>query len=364
MRLSAVTHGRDNNLNLLRFVAASAVLVSHCYPLATGDPDSEPLRSLGMSPGTIAVDAFFVISGFLVTGSLLKKADVVAFIRARVLRILPGLAAMLLLCVFLLGPLLTSLSAGEYFAHWQVYKYFLRTTMLLAGVEQALPGLFEANPYASAVNGSLWTMPYEVRMYALLGIMWLSVSLSKRAGTLFKVLVFASAVGGGAWALSSDFVPFRLFFMFFTGASFYLLRHMILLNWSLFLLCCVGLLAGVWTSAALFKTLYVVTAPYVVMFLSYAPGGLIRKYNRVGDYSYGIYVYAFPVQQAVAQLVPQVSVAGMLMISGPLTLLLAALSWHLIEHPSLTSRFAASSSSHRSLAMSHAPARSESPRGS
>lgn len=85
-----------------------------------------------------------------------------------------------------------------------------------------------------------------------------------------------------------------------------------------------------------FFVVYTLFIAYLLFFLAYVPAGHIRKYNLLGDYSYGIYIYAFPVQQSVAALVPGVSVLNMILISFPVTVFLSALSWHLLERRALS----------------------------
>jgi peptidoglycan/LPS O-acetylase OafA/YrhL len=177
MYLASASGNRDNNFNLIRILAAIAVLISHCFVLSTGDPEAEPLRSeLGMTLGSIAVDIFFVTSGFLVTASILRSRSIVDFTCARVLRIFPGLFAMLLLTVFLMGTALTTLPWLEYISSPGVYAYALKCGSLVTGVSYLLPGVFSENPYRGAVNGSLWTMPYEIRMYAIVALGWILTS--------------------------------------------------------------------------------------------------------------------------------------------------------------------------------------------
>ena len=104
MKLSQFAQGRDNNYNFIRFMAAVAVLVTHSFVLATGRPNTEPLRArLGLTLGSVAVDIFFITSGFLVTASLLNRRSIIDFAWARLLRIFPALLIMLLLTVFVLG---------------------------------------------------------------------------------------------------------------------------------------------------------------------------------------------------------------------------------------------------------------------
>lgn len=169
MKLSNFTEGKDNNFNLIRIVAALAVLVTHSFALAIGTGDAEPFRNtLGMTMGAIAVDVFFITSGFLVTGSLFTRQSAIEFIWARSLRIFPALLVMLVLTVFVLGVYFTSLPVDSYLRNSMTHRYFLSCATLVAGITYNLPGVFEGNPYKSAVNGSLWTMPYEIKMYLIL----------------------------------------------------------------------------------------------------------------------------------------------------------------------------------------------------
>lgn len=82
----------------------------------------------------------------------------------------------------------------------------------------------------------------------------------------------------------------------------------------------------------LFFVVYTLSLPYMIFYLAYVPKGKIRSFNKVGDYSYGIYIYAFPVQQSIAAAIfPGISVANMVLGSFAVTFVLAFLSWHFIE---------------------------------
>jgi peptidoglycan/LPS O-acetylase OafA/YrhL len=344
MKLSDFTQGRDNNFNLIRIVAAFAVLVTHSFALAIGTGDAEPFReSLGMTMGKIAVDVFFVTSGFLVTASLLTRQSTVEFVWARVLRIVPALLAMLLFTVFGLGVYFTSLPLSSYLSDTQVYYYFLKCATLITGVTYNLPGVFDGNPYKNAVNGSLWSMPIEVRMYAILALGWVVLRIKKinRLGA-FKVLILAGAVVAGILVVAQYFYyPARgtfanLFFMFFSGASFYVLKQHITLSRLVFWIFVAALLASALANKHVFFVTFTLTIAYVLFYIAYVPSGCIRKYNQLGDYSYGVYIYAFPIQQSVAALVPGASVLTLLIVSAAATLFLAILPWHILERRALS----------------------------
>ena len=339
--LSTYTSSKDNNFNLIRFIAASIVLFSHSYALALGSGETEPLRLLvGITGGSVAVDIFFISSGFLIASSYLARNNMLAFIWARVLRIYPALFVAVLFCLSI-GAWFTTLSVSEFIARPETHKYFLKNITLFFGVEHKLPGVFEGASIR-AINGSLWTLPYEVKMYALLAIFLYSVTLVSRWIKFVSVRNTILVLGVSAVALNianhflavlpDKFV--RLFAMFFIGATFFVWRDKIVLSAKLalpgfFIL----FLAGVNESS--FYVIYALFLPYLIFFTAYVPAGEIRKFNRFGDYSYGIYIYAFPVQQVVAATVPGVSVMMMSLVAYPITLGLSMLSWHLREKRAL-----------------------------
>ena len=339
--LSTYTNNRDNNFNLLRFIAASLVLFTHSFPLALGSGAVEPLSGiLGMTMGSIAVDIFFVTSGFLIAGSFFNRKNIIAFIWARILRIYPALIVAILFCVFVVGLFFTENALPDYLSDSQTYKFLKRNMTLFWGVKYHLPGVFAENPYQDVVNGSLWTLPYEVKMYALLALTGsVLISFQKRFNkSILKAFFLIIVVIAIMANIINHFYSFtsvyfiHLFSMFFAGTVFYLYRDKIYLSSVVFFIILIGLLFLLTIACKdLFFILYCVVFPYLVFYLAYVPSGRIRSFNKVGDYSYGIYIYAFPVQQSVAALLPGVSVASMILLSFVFTLMLSFLSWHLIE---------------------------------
>lgn len=343
MKLSGFTQGKNNNFNAIRIAAAFAVLITHSFALAVGSGDAEPFQAtLGMTIGSIAVDVFFITSGFLVTNSLFSRQSAVEFVWARCLRIFPALLVMLLLTVFGMGLFFTTLPAATYLGDKGVYVYFLKCATLLAGITYYLPGVFEGNPYKSAVNGSLWSMPYELRMYVTLVVLWVLLRVIRSVRVkFFETAIVLSAVFSAALYIAVHFASvtqyqgLKLFFMFFSGAAFFVLRDRIVLLRGVFFGCLGALLLAAGVDKQVFFVVYTLSLAYVLFYLAYVPAGAIRNYNRLGDYSYGLYIYAFPVQQAVAASIPGVSVAQMVAISAAVTLVLAILSWHLLEKRAL-----------------------------
>jgi len=343
VRLSDLTQGRDNNFNVIRMLAASSVLVSHSFALTTGSGDAEPLKhALGMTLGDIAVDIFFVASGFLVSASLLHRRSVIEFTRARFLRIFPALAVAVLLSVFALGISLTDTTLGSYFGSRETTIYLAKNLTLFFGVAYNLPGVFAHNPWRFSVNGSLWTLPFEVRMYAILAIIWSIVrSLGYSNERLFGAATIAITILSGSALVANNFLHFyggeflRLLFMFFSGVTMYSLRSKVELNGYLALALFLVLAGFGRFDIERFHIVYLLALPYLILYCAYVPSGEIRRYNSLGDYSYGIYIFAYPLQQTLISILPGMSPMKVLTLSAPITLVLAILSWHFVEHPAL-----------------------------
>src|SRR4051812_10881455 len=159
---------RDNNFDAMRLVAALCVVISHSFPLSYGSAGVQPLFLLSHGQttlGTVSVYIFFVLSGFLITGSF-ERQPPHQFILARGLRLLPGLAVVLFILTFLIGPILTTIPLAEYFHSGKTYYFFLKN-LSLTGYINELPGVFGTNPLSHKVNGSLWTLMHEARCYLL-----------------------------------------------------------------------------------------------------------------------------------------------------------------------------------------------------
>jgi len=328
-------HTRENNFDFLRFFAAALVLFAHSYPLV-GRRGDEPLTLLTgyEKGGSIAVGIFFVMSGYLIASSWLASSSPKSFLIKRALRIFPALIVAVLLSVFVIGPLVTHLTLGQYLAADGTWTY-LQNILLVTRYE--LPGVFTGNVYPDVVNGSLWTLPLEVLMYIGVMILGLTGFLKRR---LIFLPIAVLAVGHfwllGKLGIESYFIKniFKLGLLYYSGSALFLYRDDI--PWR-------GWIAALLFAAlvATFRTdigplVYFIALPYLVLYLAYAPLPLISRFGKYGDFSYGLYIYAFPFQQLTVYLFgPQVGVLGLTLIAFVPTLILAALSWHLIEAPAM-----------------------------
>lgn len=338
-----------NAFNFLRLIAAYAVLFSHSYRIY-GLREPRPVG--GYTLGALAVFVFFAISGFLVCQSWCRDNNSLRFALRRGLRIFPGLLVVVIFTTLLLGPLVSTLALRDYFYNRDTWVYFLNNSLMIAG-DSPLPGVFYENPDSNVVNGSLWTLRYEVLMYFLLALIGRFVAVLRLP--LICLLIFvASAIsfigismqGMEHWTLPLPIVwRFGLFFdtveilrlggFFFSGCCLYLYRNRLPMSFILAL--GLGLLVLLSPNKTVSTCLLWLAIPYVTIFAAFRLPLAFNKLGQKGDISYGIYIYAFPIQQFVASIFLPAGVDWVyaLLVSSLLSIGLAMLSWHFIESPAL-----------------------------
>ena len=324
-------HRIANNFDALRSLAALVVVASHAFLLTDGGYSQEPVFILSngqTTGGGLAVLVFFVMSGYLVTQSFLRSPDPYRFIVARMLRIMPGLAVVLLLTAFVLGPLCATLPPSALFVTGHAVRYVAGNVTFLQPID-TLPGLFGTNPFPLSVNGSLWTLRYEVACYGLVLVLGVAGLLGRRS----LMVLFGAALIGLVWGSRTH--PGLEFLADFLAGAVYCVarpRRHAAVTLACAALCVASLYVGymslIGATAGALLLLHVATAPSI---------GL-RWLNRYGDFSYGIYIYAFPIQQVAAQHFGSMGWAFNLAVSLPLLLACAALSWFTIERPALRYR--------------------------
>ena len=345
-------HDRSNNFDAFRLIAAVMVIRSHQHPLM-GLPSP---KLWGNELGALGVVLFFAISGYLVTLSWLKDPSLWRFAARRVLRIWPGLLVVVVLCACVLGPLVTVLPLGEYLRQPQTWDY-LHTLRL--DVRYELPGVFLGNPGGASVNGSLWTIPLEVQCYAVLAVLGVLGLWRWRAASLVMLALLCVWLVWryGPWASQPSPWSFDLQYgiVFAVGMVLACWRHL----WIARRLLTTALAAAALWLLAQFApqplagqaTLFGL-AVFAVVWGS-ASWPVVRRVGRWGDASYGVYIYAYPVQQTLVWSwggQPWPFWPAFLTVCA-VTAALAYLSWHLVEKPAL--RFKPHTPAPRVLAHGH-----------
>ena len=324
-----------NNLTLLRLIAALSVLVSHALLLRSGTRADEFSGTSVYNLGDHAVNVFFVLSGLTVAASLARCRNSIDFIIARALRIFPGLIVCTIVIVAS-GLLLAECGVANYLKDARVLEYMVKTISLSTGAAE-LPGLFRHNPYPSIVDGSLWTLKFEFLCYLLLALMG-----SMPPGMMTKLLpigfvaaaVFLAYRHGGQPDQIEQFARFWLSFSF--GVALFLFRDRIVLSWGV----AVGLGAAMWfvLGTGLERTVAPIAIGYLAVVLGTVRLRWLRHATNKLDLSYGVYIYSWPISQAVLTAWPDVGTANLICLSALLAMGIAALSWRLVERPSLNAR--------------------------
>ena len=338
-RLADILQPEANTFGLMRLIAALAVVVSHSFHLAGAPESAEPLAGLtGYSLGEHAVHLFFTLSGVLIAASLMRSENLGVYLRARALRLLPGLAACVLVTALVAGPLLSELSKVQYFHDANLYRY-IGLTLGLITANAPLPGVFNHNPVPDIVNLPLWTLKYESMCYlglALLG--FLGVMRSARLATAVLVPLMLAWVAVAAFPEHLPVGPtalsfLRLAFSFGLGTLAYIWRDRLPVHW--------WGVALVWFAMALAVGTRLqgpagqIFVAYAVLWAASLPAGWLGAATRKNDLSYGVYIYDWLIAQAVVNLVPGISQPVLLAATLALLLPVAALSWFLIEKPAL-----------------------------
>lgn len=281
---------------------------------------------------------FFCLSGFLVAGSLLRCRTIVSFLGLRFIRIYPALTVEVIISAFIIGPIYTTYSYYNYFSDPLFFNYLLNVT---GHIQYFLPGVFEGNPFARTVNGQLWTVPWELICYVLISCAAL-VGIKKYTFIAPISVILMISVHFLARFYKNDFVYYRydgalsgsiLLISFMVGITTYLYRKKITANAFLAVIAIVVSFYSLW-SMPLGEYVGIISIGYVVCYIGTSNPKKIYIV-RGADYSYGIYLYGFVIQQAFAATVPSAEWYTNIIVCVPLAALVAAISWHFVEKPAL-----------------------------
>jgi peptidoglycan/LPS O-acetylase OafA/YrhL len=339
----ALSRGK-NNFDLVRLVAALAVVFGHSFviqwPAGQVDPVSQFFGR--ESSGSLGVFSFFLLSGMLISASYDRQRSASRFLVLRLARIWPALAVCSLIAAFIVGPIFTTWTLPAYFTSSTTWFFVAHMLTIVKGLGWLLPGVFEHNPFAGAVNAAIWTLPLELKCYLVVLVAGLLGLISTRRGLTLAVIVTSI---GFAWLLRHPptFILLTDITVLQTGYSFwpvpFFLLGMLLYAWRdhvalhgalAFALVAADL--GLRDTAA-GPELFYVAFTYGVLWAGTTP--LLHRFAPRNDYSYGIYVYGFVVQQCLASIAPTLDHWSAFFIVLPIVFACAWMSWHVIEKPAL-----------------------------
>jgi peptidoglycan/LPS O-acetylase OafA/YrhL len=329
---------KHNNFGALRLLFASVVILSHSPEIIDGDRHRELLTTIfgTLSFGTVGVDGFFIISGYLITKSFLSSPTLFDYFKRRVLRIYPGFVVTFWICLLLVAPFV---GAGLSVFHPEaIVSNLARMAVLLP---PRAPGAFHEMPYP-ALNGSMWTIAYEFRCYILVAVVG---SIGAFQGK-FRYVLLAGVVGllimsglgverearGVAPAiLGSPDQDIALTGMFGAGMMYYLFRNHVIYNSAVLVGAAVVLFLALFF-APLSDIALALFGGYMIFWFAFKYKVLlISRFANRTDLSYGIYLYAWPIQSTIAHLDRSINPWVLSAITLPLSAAAAYLSWTFVE---------------------------------
>ncbi len=333
-----IRDGHDNFFTPLRLIFASLVVIGHAFVIALRDISAEPNMLYHYTFSYMAVNMFFIASGFLVTKSMLYRGDSAGFVSARGLRIYPALIAHVLFVMLIIGPLATSLPLKEFFTS---PDWYLQPMMVLTFFEtgMVMPGAFETNAEQLG-SAPLWTLRYEILAYIGTLIIFLLGLMRKKWMVLAQFILPSLAYLIFTMTGWMDLLPatgvnlLRFGIAYGLGATIYAYRDRIKFHW-------IGLpivFALTWLThktPAIEVTVNLLLA-YFVMLIAYANLPKLNWTKKIPDMSYGIYIYHWAVMQMLFHWMPELSVWQLFALGFPITVGLSWLSWTCVEKPMLS----------------------------
>jgi len=320
-----------NSINIIRALAALCVIYGHSQAITGHGPEDVFLKFIGYKfIGGVAVDVFFLLSGFLITASALNGKGLHYFIFSRILRIYPALIVCVLCTVFMIGPFLSI--DGGYLSASQTYRY-LWINATAYSTEYFLPGVF-SSLHQQAVNGSLWSLPVEVRLYFFVAVLYF-IGIYSQKYFFNCIFFFLMAVGffyrDLYFPLLGPENHIHVAMMFLVGSFIWVNRLDIPIDPSILFVLLV--FAASQRGLPGFAYSYALLLPYLVFYVAMGKWG--TWFNSIGDFSYGIYLYGWLCQQLVMQSFPDISNTTLTLVSSMYAILCGAISWYLIEKPAL-----------------------------
>lgn len=322
---------RRNNFDLLRLLAALSVIFSHAFLLAENSQDHDPLMIVTGGQtilGLVGVFTFFTISGYLISQSFEATPSPWVFLAKRALRIFPGLIACLCVCVFVIGPAVTSLPLSEYFARPQTYLFLLHNAVLDVDYNR-LPGVeFWHNPIGGIIDGPLWSLPSEALLYLVLCALGLcrlitvpvTLAMIAVGVVCLKIDTSGELLGSTGWLMG----------FFAAGMCCYRLRGPRFFERKWIWLAVAGLVISV--PARVFVPAFPIFGSFLIIRVALAPRLPPVRAARFGDLSYGLYIYGWPIEQCVVYASgDRIAWWALFLIATTITVPMAFLSWHLVE---------------------------------
>lgn len=315
---------------------ALGVLLGHSFVVSSGAGVPEPLAVFGMTISYVAVNGFFILSGLLITRSIDRNPDLIRFFTARALRLYPAMLVMALLASFIIGPMVSGLRPAAYFSSNQIWIYLLDVSTF-GDTSGGPPLIFPGNPWQGEWSASLWTLRYEAIAYvgtAILAILGIARSPTLMLALFVSTVSLFLLVRIEMFDLPSQLQHLTRFATtYMLGAVLYCYRDMIRLSWGFGAgICGLALCFGPTVSFEIMLN-FVLAAGILLIGFAKLPGLLVMA--RMPDFSYGVYIWQWPVMQALWYFDLAREPIMTMMLAFPASIILGAISWYLLEKPVL-----------------------------
>lgn len=320
-----------NNFDFIRFLAAVLVIESHATQLTGIGVSYTKLFTHSVSLGNLCVDVFFMVSGYLILSSYLRLSNLKQYLISRILRIYPALIVAVLITALIIVPFFTSTSLTNYYSDPTTWRYLLNAIMPFHEMIDGINGFNTGtnNIYASMVNGALWTIGWEVKCYLLIIILAMSKLLR------YKFIILAISMSLIIkYNFDGDVDACRFYGFFMLGMGFYLFREQIIFNHKLTLaISIISLITASYFNTC-FLIVWAISGGYLLFSFAFNNNIKLNNFGKFGDFSYGIYLYGFVIQQILIVLNHgKMDNVVNFIIAFPIAILCGVLSYKFIEKP-------------------------------
>lgn len=331
----------NNSVSLISILFAILIILFHSYPLFYGmnviGPVSKVLRPYNI--GKIVVCAFFFISGFMISKSIKKSKTINDYMKKRIKKIFPGLIAVLLITVFVIAPIVSSLQKGVFLRNPELYlKYLFDNILLYKNTVYSIDTVFIDNAYPNAINGSLWSIKHTFFSYIVFIPVYVYILKNKKSNRsfMFFYLIFFVMYSLSNFGLLNDYHDFigkyfgdigvfnenKLFienlFFFFTGVLYDLFSDKIYIKSSYFLISIITYIILLKTPLSIFA--FQIAFPYIIMYLM-----CLKTRFKAKDISYYIYLFGFMIQQTIYHYLKEYNLFIFMILSIVITIIFAIL---------------------------------------
>ncbi len=332
-----IRDGHDNFFTPLRFIFAYMVLIGHAFVVVLGHSSNEPKVFYHLTFSFMAVNFFFIASGFLVTGSMMYRKNLASFASARILRIFPALIVHVFVMMFVFGLMTTALPFIDYLTHPDTLKQPF-VVLSFIDTEMALPGILPNN-HEHQASATLWTLRYEVLAYIGTFLAFSLGLMKQRWMILLQFLIFVLAVPLAYHFGIYEKLPatlqslLRFGLCYGLGAAIYAYRDK--LKFHILMIPPLVLLTALTNNTVIFEVVGIITAGYMLFWAAYVVIPKLDFLKKYDDISYGVYIYHWATLQGIMHFIPGINILALIFLATPITIGLSALSWKYVEKPAL-----------------------------